>query len=537
MKHSSKINKSYLVNCLIISIPVLLFLIGHGVGAYNSPDRYATWFFNGESPYYMANARQYADHGFQSLFYGNPFSYLKDPQNIYFQFQTITAGLVFYLTKIDPGVIWMVLGLVVSYLYIFYAQVFFGQIGLGRKGLLFITFLYFWGAGLHSLFGFFHEKLILGGSLVDSIKAFEKFDIAEGWWMHSVGRNFIMPNYIYYHFLVMLSFIFISSKRYTKLYVTLFVLSFSHPFVGLQLIISVCIWTLYESLYLKKVTLKEIKPYAPILLLGLHLGYYMIFLRTSSEHVLQEAQWHTSITKLYENWAFLAKNFIPSYAIVWAIFFYTIRTPKHFFNLFSSPINRFLGVFGVTNFLLANNEFAINPIQPIHFTHGMVWIPFFLLGRDTLIDIYHFLSRKKYGVVLVFIIAFLYSFDNFTWMAKKGIQTFRGESQAELNLKTKEYEVINFLNKNLKKSILTFPATNSLAYQICVYTPHRAFASHVSITPEFSKRKNIQDEVVRTGEVPIEYMENEIAIISRNKIPNFKEVFSNEKYFIYLKRK
>ena len=508
---------------------MILLIIGHFLGA-----EVPTWFYHGESWYYMSNARQYSDFNFQSLFYGNPFSYLKNPENVYFQFQTILNGIMFHISKLNPGAIWTGFGLVCGIIYINISQRFFLKIGIGKSTLLIFTILFFWGGGVHSLAGFFHETIISGGSVIDGIKAFEKFDIADGWWMHSIGRNFILPNYTYYHLLVIIGLYFLVQKKYSKLNILLFILSFSHPFVGAQFISSVLCWQLFEKFYLKKEHIKLNAILGTSIILCLHLAYYFVFLRTSTEHALQEVQWSVTYDTLYKNWAYQAKNFIPSYLLVWAVFFISIRTPERFFNLMKDPLNRFLLIFGIINFVLANHEFAIKPIQPIHFTQGFVWFPFLLLGRrEITLFIEKLFSMKKLSFIgIVFFIIF-FTFDNITWMGKRIGQAYKGVAQTEIFYSKKQKEVVDFINSKYKEPVLSFVPTQRFGIMLTVYTPLRVLASHNNVTPEFHKRFKIQESILNTGIVPEPYNENETIIITKNQLDRNRLIFSNDKYYVY----
>src|SRR6266704_3622578 len=54
---------------------------------------------------------------------------------------------------------------------------------------------------------------------------------------------------------------------------------------------------------------------------------------------------------------------------------------KEFFRI---PRNRLLAIWALVAFILANHEFAIRPIQPLHFDRGYIWIPLFLMGARSL---------------------------------------------------------------------------------------------------------------------------------------------------------
>ena len=179
-------------------------------------------------------------------------------------------------------------------------------------------------------------------NFIESIKALEKFEIADGWWMQSVGRNFLMPNYIYYHFLVMTGLLFIVQRMNKSLIALCFILSFSHPFVGAQFIFSVVVWCIFERYYLLSRDTKVFSTLAFVIVLAVHVLYYFKFLAISSEHVAQEAQWSVTYESLYKNWAMRAINFIPSYILAFGLFFYQIRSPEKFLQFFKNHTNRFL---------------------------------------------------------------------------------------------------------------------------------------------------------------------------------------------------
>ena len=529
------ISKHNLFYASLILLPVFIFISAHYLMDQENTLTVPTGFFNGESPYYMANVRQYIDEGFSSLFYSNPFSYLKEGQRVYFQFQTFFLAIIYQFVPVDAGAIWVSFGLVFSFLLLFTAFKLFETLGISRRYIIPITFLYAWGGGIHGVVGFCSE-FFSNGNLIDSIKALEKFEIADGWWMHSVGRNFLMPNYIYYHFLVMTGILFISNKSNKFLIALCFILSFSHPFVGAQFIATVVVWLFFEKYYLNSIESKYFSFFGACFLLLLHVSYYFLFLKTSSEHVAQEVQWSVSPETLYENWAMRAKNFIPSYIIVFSLFFYQIRTPKLFLRFFSNFMNRFLFSFGLVSFTLANHEFLMKPIQPIHFTHGMVWFPFFILGRNTLVEIIKLLRREackhlhKIVIVLFFTI---FLFDNFAWVAKRAYQTHKGKSQTEFPLYILDKEVIEFVNKSLKNSSLVFVEDLNLGYHLAVYTSSRVYASHNIITPDSLKRKKVQKSVILSGKVPEGINEKEVFIIrevNKERIHYGKILFQNKKH-------
>ena len=327
-------------------------------------------------------------------------------------------------------------------------------------------------------------------------------------------------------------------QRMNKSLITLcFILSFSHPFVGAQFIFSVVVWCIFERYYLSSRDTKVFSTLAFVIVLAVHVLYYFKFLAISSEHVAQEAQWSVSYESLYKNWAMRAINFIPSYILAFGLFFYQIRSPEKFLQFFKNHTNRFLAIFGVINFVLANHEFAMKPIQPIHFTHGMVWFPFVLLGRQTLIDCFDKINSKNTLMSLgVISLIGLFVSDNLLWMAKRGYQTHVGKSQTELPLTRDHQSAIDFINKNLPGNNLFFVQDLTLGFHLAVYTSNRVFASHNIITPHSQKRKEMQNILFNEGVVPAEVTENTMYILKSLPLKGVsigKSIFKSGSYELF----
>ena len=56
-------------------------------------------------------------------------------------------------------------------------------------------------------------------------------------------------------------------------------------------------------------------------------------------------------------------------------------------------VNRLLIVWFAVSFVLANHEFAMVPLQPLHFTRGYLWTPLFLLGAPVLVQMFRWMPR------------------------------------------------------------------------------------------------------------------------------------------------
>ena len=482
---------------LLILLPPIIFLVGHIYASFTQPNIAATGFMTGEAPYYMANARQYLDFGFGSLFYSNPYSADIESTRHYFQFQTYILAIFLKVSSLPPGVVWNIFGLIFSVLFIKEVQKFFRKEILNMKSMKFTQYLllmviFFYGGGLHAISGIFISILKSGLNFGEMARNTEMFEVAEGWWMHSVGRNFLLPNYIFYYFLVFKIINNLSLKKYNWSFFWQFILIFSHPFVGVQTIFAICIWKTFELYYLrsKLITLRSLIINYGLLIL--HLTYYMVILNLDPEHKQQEQQWKTTYNLLYENWAMMAKNFIPSYALVFFLFFLNIFPSKNFFTFFKTPTFRFLAILGLSNFIIANHEFAIAPLQPIHFTHGMVWFPFAILGINYISTC---LRQKKLSTIILAILTVFFTLDNSTWFIKRIYQESKGKSQQLRPLTVEGKEIIDYIKENYNEKEVLFVSSNkSISYFSSVFTKTSQWLAHTNITPNaFQKELELRD--------------------------------------------
>lgn len=482
---------------LILLLPPIAFLLAHIYGAISNPDITFTGFLTGEAPYYMANARQYLDFGFDSLFYANPYSSDLNSTRHYFQFQTYILAIMLKITALPPGIVWNIFGLFFSYLFIKEAQCFLQREVIKSTNVNYLTYLllmilFFYGGGLHAISGALFTLIKSGLNFGEIARNTEFFEIAEGWWMHSIGRNFLLPNYIFYFFLVFKIINNISQKKYNKSFIWQFILIFSHPFVGVQTIFSICIWKTFEYLYLRSKLISGRKLLINYGLLVLHLAYYMVILNLDPEHKQQEQQWKTSYENLYQNWAMMAKNFIPSYILAIGLFLLNISPSKNFAPFFKSPTHRFLAILGVCNFVIANHEFAISPLQPIHFTHGMVWFPFAILGLGFIVKL---INEKKLSTFVLLVFTLFFTLDNSTWYAKRIQQESNGKNQQLRPLTKEGKEIIEFINDNYNSTEFLLVSMNkNISYMSSVYTKTRQWLGHTNITPNaFQKGLELKD--------------------------------------------
>lgn len=433
-----------------------------------------TGFLQVDMPSYMAHAREYFDAG--GLTYGNPSSPFYDTPAIYFQPMTLFLGVVWRVTGLDPGLIFMAFGLVVSVVCVRLAMALYRKV-IGLEGwtqwLGLVVFV--WGGGVLVLAGVVY--ILVSGERSESIFL---FDPHVGWWFLNFGRNMYYPTEALYHALFLGCIVCILKERFGLALFVALVTSASHPFTGVQLLLILCGWTFAERYFLDN----DRVPWRVFLglcaLLALHLGYYLWFLRLFPEHRALLDVW-------VRPWVYRAENFIPAYLLVGGLTAWRIRRIEFARDVFSHLHNRLFLAWFVISFLLANHEFAIRPVQPIHFTRGYVWMPLFLMGAPALVRLFDHLSWRlpRSGAVLATaVILAIFLTDNALWM---GSARLRGEQGFYLTPDTKE--LFQWLSSSENRGFVVLGDDRTVTYLATVYTPLRSWYSHQDNTPDADLRR------------------------------------------------
>ena len=99
--------KYWLISFLFIIPPLTLYLMHFFI---KNDNLNPTGFIIEDMFYYMANAREHFDNGFFQITYGNPFSPFYDSPPVYFQPMTLILGILWKITQLDPGVVFVIFG-------------------------------------------------------------------------------------------------------------------------------------------------------------------------------------------------------------------------------------------------------------------------------------------------------------------------------------------------------------------------------------------------------------------------------------------
>lgn len=442
------------------AVPYLVHYLSAG-------DHAATGFILPDMASYMAHAREYFDAG--GLTYGNPFSPSYETPSIYFQPWTLLLGVVWRLTELDPGLVFVGFGAVAAIVCTRIAISLYQRFSEtrdipGKLGL--IAFL--WGGGVLVLTGLAYN--VITGQPEQSVF---RFDPGGGWWFLSFGRNFVFPTEAFFHVLFLGCVLAVLSGRFKLAWGVALLTAMSHPFTGVQLLLVLSTWACLEWFFIRS---GEVP--APFLvgcfgLLVLTLGYYIGFLGRFPEH--RELMQHWA-----QPWVYHAESFIPAYALVGGLAAWRLRRLESARNVLASPGNRLLLAWFAVSFALANHEFAIEPVQPLHFTRGYVWIPLFLLGAPLLVQQLGRLwssRRLLLGPALALVIVGLFLADNAAWLARLTRQP------PGVYVTSEERELLTWLDQPRHEGAILLAERGELGYLATVHTPLRAWHSHPFNTP------------------------------------------------------
>jgi hypothetical protein len=430
-----------------------------------------TGFIHGDMATYMAHAREYFDGG--GLTYGNPYSPAYDTPAIYFQPWTLVLGVIWRVTQLDPGIIFVAFGAVSAVVCVRLAMELYREIiGLrtAPQWLGFIAFV--WGGGVLVLAGFAFNTLT--GD--DSLGIF-RFDSDGGWWFLNFGRNFIYPTEAFYHALFLGCVLTAIRRQYVPALLIAGTLSISHPFSGVQLLLILTTWCFVEWYFLRSREVPGSFVAMCVALLALHLAYYIGFLNLFPEHRSFAERWA-------QPWVYHAKNFGPAYLLVGGLTAWRMRQFERATTVLAVPFNRLLLAWFAVSFLLANHEFAMRPVQPLHFTRGYVWMPLFLLGAPVLVRLLTTLwaSRSRVlGPALCVAVLGVFVADNAAWFAS--LRSPIGRYLTEDNR-----ELLHWLARDEHRGSVILAEHGFVGYLAAVYTPLRAWHGHSFLTPFLRER-------------------------------------------------
>ena len=137
----------------------------------------------------------------------------------------------------------------------------------------------------------------------------------------------------------------------------------------------------------------------------------------------------------------------------------------------------------------------VSPRQPIHFTHGYLWIPLFLIGAPVIVEIAERLLalRRSAGLFGLITLSGLMFLDNAGWYGAAGVDLLKNGNSVfffpnPIYIERSARDVLQQLNDDLFAGGLVVSNARPLSYYVIVYTSLRTWHSQIWNTPHPQER-------------------------------------------------
>ena len=327
------------------------------------------------------------------------------------------------------------------------------------------------------------------------------FAFDTGGWGANLVRGVVYGIEAYYHALFFGAALALLRRWYAAALTLLAVVCASHPFTGVELALFLAGWVMLEGVVDRQTAPPLWFSGGVLFVLLAHVGYWLALLPLlSPEHAALAPSWNVA-------WVLHWYNEVPEYGIVGAAALWRLRDRQRIAVAFADRSFRILLTWFGAAFLLANHDLFISPRQPLHFTHGYVWVPLFLIGAPTFVESADRLlaTPRRVGVAWLIGLSGLMLVDNAAWFGGAGLDLLRNGKSASffpnaIYIGGSTRDVLNRLNDEEFAGGLVVSSSQFLSYQAIVYTPLRSWYSQVWNTPYPEKRLAELDALFSAGE-------------------------------------
>ncbi|MBI1344040.1 MAG: hypothetical protein GC171_14020 [Terrimonas sp.] len=470
----------------LLTLPVFLFVLLYYLKSGNG--LIAPGFLQYDNISYIAYARQYPDSGFQHLLYSNPFNDSAQYPALYFQVQNFLF-LAFLYLGVPPGVTLIVFTLLFAFITFRIIIALYDQLMPESKNRVLSILLFSWGGGLLVTAGLGALSFIPIGGL-DKIDRLFVLDPGWGWWGLNLGRSLLFSTEAYYHALFLGGILSILKRKWVLAIFLSFLLFLSHPYTGIEYLSIIVAWCGYEIILKKNRAIPAWFALANLMILVLHIGYYMVWLNRFPDHHSVHEQCAMNLSMRYS-------TLIPAYILTGCLAIGALFTKGGIKPFLNKEYNRLFLTWFLISFLLANHEIFMKPLEPVHFTRGYVWTSLFILGLPFLEQIWGYLRQKKKAALWISILLFIFLSDNAAWLANYGR---KGSSTGlSVYLNKDQQAVLDWLKNNTDTSTLIISNDNLISILSTVYTKAYPWISHNLATPFLSQKKDIYYHYIKNG--------------------------------------
>ncbi|MBK9759954.1 MAG: hypothetical protein IPO90_08305 [Flavobacteriales bacterium] len=457
----------------LLALPIFLFYAAHFAAELLDPTHIGTGFVQKDQAEYMASAREFIDGQHAGLLYAQPSTPSYDEKPAVVQLHLLALSVVWRVSGADPGILFVVYGLVFTLLGIRVFMALFDHVvplkGTSRRvGQL----VFVWGGGVLSLVGAV-VAWTNGYHGADLLKQAMCIDPCSGWWSMNLGRNQIVPNEAFYHAVVFTALLCLLKQRYFITLLLTVMLIWCHPFSGVQLTGILIAWSVAELVLVRPTIVPVWFPISLIAAIVPYAWYVLEWVPKNANPNLADS------LRLNYNVAWYSS--VCAYLLVLGFVLARVKLGKGPARLWKDPSFRLFSMMALACFALENNELVISPpLQPAHFTRGYLWSALFLLGAPWLFyTAWPWLSNRSFRfrrVAAAGAVLFLLS-DNISFFTVASGSQLHSK-YAGMWLQKDDYDAMAALERTDAQRVLVVCETPKLGYATSVYTRFRSFCGH-----------------------------------------------------------
>lgn len=434
----------------------------------------ATGMFFYELPYYVANGRAAFSRG-NGVLYPNPYDPADDAPVIYAHWVPWLLGAATAKFDLEPGKVMLAFTATASLLMAFATFRLIEHRSSASHSVFPWYLAAMWGGGLLVLGG-----LIFGPADETWTKRLLAFDPGRGFWFLNWGRNSLIPTEATYHVLVATCWLAEVRKRLFTSNVALLLLATTHPWSGLELLFTICLWRSVKWFFGRNRSNTLQLAYAGSVLVLL-LGYYKVWLPTFEHHAQLQRDWEL-------DWSITNTTAFLAYAVVFVPAAVRVRRAMNQKAL--SETEQFLLCTLVVAIGLAFHDRFMKPVQPLHFARGYIWFPLFLIGLPVLQTwLAQLIATGTRGRVVTVLLTLAFFADNAVFAIAQSYAQFQREDG--FHITAGDRELLTALHRiategNSVPVVLT--ESDDLNYLLPAYSSVRPWVGHHFNTPEHKER-------------------------------------------------
>jgi hypothetical protein len=294
------------------------------------------------------------------------------------------------------------------------------------------------------------------------------------------GRNVVYTTEAVYHVLMLGTWLALLDRRWRLCLACTFLIATTHPFAGAQalgilLTWSVLNWTTPRLSGCERVPVWFVGALAVVS--AVFLGYYFGFLPRFPQHCRLLDTWALG-------WSEAPLETVAAYGpvvLLAAVGFVRRCQPRRFETAL-------LLTAAAVSFGLSHHHWWIEPHQPLHFTHGYVWLPLYLLGVPLLGQAVGWAAQRPGRLAVAGALAIGLCADNVAWLAVQACQGTSPGHKIDVRFIDDELRIVyHWMNEEGLRGTLLSDSMKA-NYLAATYTACRPYVSHRYNTPDYGGR-------------------------------------------------